>query len=295
MTGLWPSDLLQHFFSGLTLGSIYAIVGLSFNIVYKAGKIINLAQGQFVVLGGLVMVSFYSGLKLPLPLAFLLTMVTVTAFALLVARAVVFPVKDAQSSTLIVITVGLAIFLEGGASLLWGKESFSLPPFSSGQPFRIARATIMPQTLWVIGGAVFVAGSLALFFSDTMLGKAIRASAANSLGARVVGISHGRVVLSTFALGAAVGALAGILITPTTLMEYNRGFLILLKAIAAVALGGLGNLPGAVIAGFIIGLAEAFAAGYISSRFKDVLALSLLLLILFTRQTGLLSRRAELD
>lgn len=282
------SELLQYVFSGVAIGAIYGMVALGFNIIYNATGIINLAQGEFVMLGGMVMISLTAGLKLPLVLAFFLSVGLVTLIGIALERGAIHPLKDPTIMTLIIITVAASILLKGSAMFVWGKDTFTLPPFSSNNPINVAGAFLTPQTIWILGimGASVVV--LAVFFTFTMTGKAMRACAVNRLAASLMGINVKLMVMLSFAFSAALGAVAGIIITPVALMDYDRGTMLAIKGFAAAVLGGLGSNIGAVIAGFVIGLMESFGAGLISSGYKDAIALLVLLIVLFIRPGGIM-------
>ncbi len=284
------SQIVQFLFTGIALGSIYAMVALGFNIIYNATGILNFAQGEFVMLGGLVMVWLSVTLGLPMPLAFAVTVAAVMAVGALFERLAIYPLKKPPVLILIIITLAGSIIFKGSAMLLWGKKTYSLPHFSSEQPIAVLGATILPQTFWIIGFLAAVVAALALFFNCTMLGKAMRACSFNPTAASLVGINVKRIVLLSFAVSAAIGAIAGIVFTPVVLMEYDRGTMLALKGFCAAVLGGLGNGAGAVVAGLLIGILESFGAGFISSAYKDAIALLVLLLVLVVRPGGLLSR-----
>jgi branched-chain amino acid transport system permease protein len=282
------NQVVQYILTGITVGSIYAIVAVGFNIIYNATEIINFAQGEFVMLGGLVMVSLVHGAHVPMPLAFVIAVAAVTVVGLLMERLAIFPLKDVSVIRLVIITLAVSILIKGLAMFVWGKDSFGLPAFSGNQPLFFLGAAVMPQTLWIIGVTVAVVVLLTLFFERTMLGKAMIACADNRDAASLVGIDVQRMVMLSFMLSAALGAVAGIIITPVSLMEYDRGALLALKGFGAAVLGGLGNFYGAVAAGIILGIIESLSAGLISSAYKDAIALGVLLVVLFVRPGGLL-------
>jgi branched-chain amino acid transport system permease protein len=198
------------------------------------------------------------------------------------------PVKDPNPLTLIIITVGGAVFIKGVAMLVWGKEAYSLPPFTGNVPIRLGTATVLPQNLWVMGLTAALVLALEAFFRFTLLGKAMRAVAYNNRAARLMGISAGRMVQLSFGLAAALGAGAGILIAPLTLGVYDMGLMMGLKGFSAAIIGGLGSLLGGVLGGLVLGVAESLATGFISSGYRDAVAFLLLLLVLFLRPQGLL-------
>jgi branched-chain amino acid transport system permease protein len=284
------ASLLQYFISGLTNGAIYALIALGFGIIYNATTIINFAQGEMVMLGALCAISIYQ-LVPSLPVAFLGGIAIVSLVGLVFERLALRPVRDPSPITLIIITVGGAVFFKGVAMLLWGKEAYTLPPFSGEAPLHLGPATILPQNLWVLGLTLVLVLALEAFFRLTLMGKAMRATAYNPRAARLVGIAAGRMVQLSFLLSAALGAGAGILIAPLTLGVYDMGTMLGLKGFSAAIIGGLGSLAGGVLGGLLLGLTEAFASGLISSGYRDAVAFLLLLVVLFLRPQGLVGGR----
>jgi branched-chain amino acid transport system permease protein len=282
-------EFLQFAFSGLTVGAVYALVALGFTLIYNACDVINFAQGEFVMLGG--MTTVFLGLAgVPLPLAAVLAILFTLIVGLALHRFAIEPARGSGAVVLIIITIGASIFLRGAAQVVFDKRFHSLPPFLPGDAIRLGGATILPQSLVVLGGAVVVVVLLWAFIERTLLGKAMVATAANEIAARLVGIDTRRIVGWSFAISAAMGAVAGILITPITLTSYDVGTLLALKGFAAAMLGGMGSGVGAVIGGLILGLLEAFAAGYLSSQYKDAVAFLLILIVLLAMPRGLLGR-----
>jgi branched-chain amino acid transport system permease protein len=237
------APLLQYLISGLTNGAIYALIALGFGIIYNATTIINFAQGEMVMVGALCAISIYH-LAPSLPLAFTGAVVLVTFWGLVFERLALRPVKDPSPITLIIITVGGAVLIKGVAMLLWGKDAYTLPPFSGNVPIHLGPATILPQNLWVLGITAIAVTALEAFFRLTLVGKAMRACAYNTRAARLVGIAAGRMVQLSFGVSAALGAGAGILIAPLTLGVYDMGTMLGLKGFSAAIIGGLGSLAG---------------------------------------------------
>ena len=283
------SEFLQFAFSGLTVGAIYALVALGFTLIYNASDVINFAQGEFVMLGGMVTV-FALAAGVPLPLAALLAVIAAVVVGLALYRFAIAPARGASAVTLIIITIGASILLRGLASLVFDKNFHSLPPFAGAKPFMVGGAAVLPQSVIVLIGAGVIVLALWLFMAYTLTGKAILATAANRLAARLVGINTGAMVGLSFAVSAAIGAVGGILAAPITLTSYDVGTLLALKGFAAAMLGGMGNPLGAVVGGLTIGLLEAFGAGYISSSYKDAIAFIVILGVLFVMPQGLFGR-----
>jgi branched-chain amino acid transport system permease protein len=284
-------EFLQFLFSGLTVGAIYALVALGFTLIYNASDVINFAQGEFVMLGG--MVTFFAhAAGVPLPLAALLAIIAATAVGLALHQFAIEPARGASAVTLIIITIGASILLRGVAAVMFDKNFHSLPPLAGGEPWIIGGAALLPQSLIVLIGAGAIVAALWAFMTMTLTGKALVATAANRLAARLVGINTSALVGLAFAVSAAIGAIGGILMTPITLTSYDVGTLLALKGFAAAMLGGMGNPLGAVIGGLIVGLLEAFSAGYLSSSYKDAVAFLVILGVLFVMPHGLLGRAA---
>jgi branched-chain amino acid transport system permease protein len=272
----------------VTIGSVYAMVAIGFNIIYNVTEIINLAQGEFVMLGGLVMVFLHVSLGLPLAVAFGGTIIVVTLVGLLLDRMAIRPIRQPSVLTLIIATIAASIVIKGSAMLIWGKDPYDLPAFSGRTPILIGGATVQPQYVWVIGILIVTVVGLTLFFNKTIAGKAMRACADNADAARLVGINVQHMVLLSFALSAAIGAVAGLTMTPIALMDYDRGAMLAIKGFGAAILGGLSSFPGAICGGLILGLIESLGAGLLSSGYKDAYALIVLMAVLFFRPGGLL-------
>jgi branched-chain amino acid transport system permease protein len=284
----FASQLVQYLITGLTVGSIYAMVAIGFNIIYNVTETINLAQGEFVMLGGLIMVSLHVGAGLPLILAFPLTILFVTLVGMLLDRLAIRPIRQPSVLKLIIATIAGSIIIKGIAMFIWGKDPFDLPAFSGRTPIQFFGAVIQPQYFWVIGFLIVTVILLTYFFEKTIIGKAMSACADNPDAASLVGINVKWMILLSFSLSAAIGAVAGITITPISLMEYDRGAMLAIKGFGAVVLGGLGSFPGAILGGLIIGTIESFGAGLVSSGYKDAFALFVLLGVLFFKPSGLL-------
>jgi len=278
---------VQFLASGLTAGSIYALVALGFSIIFNASRVINFAQGEFVMIGGMSAVTLVAA-GMPMPVAILGAVGIAAIVGLALERLAVGRAKNADIVTLIIITIGASIFLRGVAQLVWDKNIHALAPLSGDTPIAFLGATIVPQSLWVLGATVAVVIALSWFFRRTVLGKAMLATSYNPLAAQLVGIDIKKVLFASFGLAAGLGALAGVLIAPITFTSYEVGIMLGLKGFAAAILGGLGSFPGAVVGGLLLGLLESLGAGYVSSAYKDVLAFVLILVVLFFRPDGIL-------
>lgn len=285
------AEFLQFLFSGITVGAVYAMVALGFTIIYNASDVINFAQGEFVMLGGMATV-FIAAAGVPLPLAALLAVILASLVGIALYKLAIEPARGASVVTLIIITIGASIFLRGMAQVVFDKQFHRLPAFSGDAPIVLGGATLLPQSLWVIGGGAIIVAGLYWFFNRTVLGKSVLAISFNRLAALLVGIHVGRVLTLSFALSAAIGAIAGVLVTPITFTSYDVGIMLALKGFASAILGGIGKPIGAVAGGLLVGIAEAMGAGYISSDYKDAVAFLIILAVLFFMPRGLFGTAA---
>jgi len=283
------TSAIQFTFSGLTMGAIYALVAIGFVLIYNASSVVNFAQGEFVMLGGMLAVTFV-GLGLPLPLACLASIALTTLVGLLLYLLAIRPAGDASVVSLIIITIGASIFIRGVAGVLLGKGIHQMPDFLTWQGLNIAGASLGSQSLLVLIGTSAIVLALWFFLARTLLGKAIVATASDRLGAQLAGISTSLVIALCFVVSAAIGAIGGLLITPIGLTSYDFGAALAVKGFTAAVLGGLGNPLGAIVGGLTLGLLEAWSAGYISSLYKDAIAFIVLLAVLVLMPNGLMGR-----
>ena len=282
-------EFLQFFFSGLTVGAIYALVAVGFTLIYSSSDVINFAQGEFVMIGGMG-TFFLAAAGVPLPLAALLAIAAATLVGILLHRFAIEPARNASAVTLIIITIGASILMRGVAGTFLDKNFHSLPPLLGAEPWAIGGAAVLPQSVVVLLGTGAIVLMLWAFMNKTLYGKAMIATSVNRVAARLVGINTSRIVGLSFAVSAAIGAVGGILVTPIALTSYDVGTLLALKGFAAAMLGGIGNPIGAVVGGLLVGLFEAFGAGYISSAYKDAIAFLVILAVLFAMPQGLFGR-----
>lgn len=285
------TDFLQFIFSGVTNGAVYGLVGLGFTMIYNSSHVVNFAQGEFVMVGGLATV-FLTAAGIPLPLAAMLAIALTIFVGLALEWSVHRSGAETPVITLIIITIGASITIRGLAQVLWGRKFHSLPPFSGNGSFVIAGASITYHALWVLGLAATTVIALQWFLGSSRYGKAIRATSHNPLAAQLVGIETRMTSVVSYALSATLGAVAGVIITPISLMHVNAGIYLGLKGFAACILGGLGAAYGAVVGGLLVGISEALTAGYLSSAYKDTVAFLIILLVLLIRPSGLFGSQA---
>jgi branched-chain amino acid transport system permease protein len=280
-------ELLQFVASGLQNGAVYALVALGFTLVYASTGIINFAQGEFFMLGGMLAVA---GVRagLPLPFAVLASVAGTAAIGLLFERVALRPRRSSGPLVLIIITIGGSMVMKSLARHAFGPNELSLAPFTPGDPIAIGGASIDPQVLWIWGLTIVAVVGLTFLYSKTKLGRAMRACSLSHDAARLMGIDTARVVMISFGLAAALGALGGVAVAPLTQTAFDVGSRAGLKGFAAAILGGLGNPLGAVVGGLVLGVLESLSVAFISSTYKDAISLVVLLAVLFLRPQGIL-------
>ena len=281
------AQFVQYLVAGITSGSVYALVGLGFTIIYAVTKIINFAQGEFVMLGGLLSFTLIHSAGLPLVPALILSIISAAAVGAAMYLLAIRPAKKASVVSLIIVTIGAAIFIRGIAGQELTKAFVRTPSFSGEQSISFLGAHIDPQALWIIGIMVVVTIILHLFLNYTMAGKALKACAINPVASSLVGINPRTMALIAFVLASALGGIGGVVLAPLTPLSYQAGIMLGLKGFVAAAIGGFGSPVAAVFGGLLLGIVENFAVaanwGPFTSSYKDAIALVVLLLILLVR------------
>ena len=273
-------------------------MGLGFTVNYMASRVLNIAQGEFLMIGGLTFYSFLAVFSLSAPVAFLASVGVVILIAIIFNKVVIDPFisvdvsREVPIMRFLLITIAVSYIFQGGGFLIWGSEPHSVPHFSGDTPLRFLGASILPQTLWVLGVTLVLLLALAIFFKYSLLGKAMKACSENRATASLLGINVRSIVLFAFILGGSLGAVAGMLITPITTMVYSGGVMLMIKGIIGAKLGGLGTVAGPVVGGLVVSLLEAMMSivplGTHGGLMREICALIILLGILAFKPTGLL-------
>lgn len=281
----------QYIVAGITYGTIYAIVAIGFNIIYNATGIINFAQGEFVMLGGMIAVTLHT--VFPLPVAVLGAVIATMLVGALIEFMFIRWLVNPSVLRMIIITIGLSILIREAALHIWGEGVKALPYFTGTavSVLSIGDVHISLQVLWVTGVAAVVVASLTFFFNYTLLGRQMRACSSNRNAARLCGIHARNMVTLSFMLSAGIGALAGCVVSPITYVQYDSGTGLAIKGFTVAILGGLGNSMAAVAAGMVLGILESFSIWVMPTAYKDVISIAILLLILFVRPSGLFGSR----
>ena len=287
------TDFAQLFISGMATGSIYALAGLGFTLLWQASGTLNFAQGEFVMLPAFLMLAF-NAMNLPLLLSFVLT----CAVAVLVLgwgfkRGVVDPLLKYGLMPIVVATIGLAIAMRNGVRAGYSAEAHAFPSLFSDQLFNLAGVAVTLADIGTLGVALALVFATQAFLTQTVTGRAMQAVAQNTDSATVLGINVPRMIFYTFAVNAVLACAAALLVTPTYLAKFDMGESLGNKAFFAAIIGGFNNSRGALLGGVIVGVSENLAAAYISAAYKDAVALVIFMLVILFKPQGLLGKKLE--
>ena len=281
----------QLLFTGLGIGAIYALVALGFVLLIRAASVVNFAQGEFSMLGAYAMVVLSDMLGVPYWIALPVVVVLMAGFGVLFAGATYWPLRHRGQMPVIISTIGASIFLANTVLALYGPSPAVLPGLFDTPGFEAGGVFMDSQYVAIMVTAAVMVLLQFLIFEKTLLGKKLQATSQDKEMASLLGIPVALMVLITFAYSAALGGLAGVLVAPVLFVSVGMGTIISLKAFAANIIGGFGNIPGAILGGLALGIAETFGAAYISVPYKDALAFGLLLLFLLIRPQGLFGEK----
>ncbi len=282
--------LVQSALTGLTNGFVYALIGLGISVVFRGTKIINAMQGEFALVAGMVCYLALSWLQLGIVPAYLLGVAAGAATGWLMEALLIAPARrrGASDDTHLLVTLGAAFAISAGALYFFGRDNRPLAGIGGDASIDVFDAAVRIHAVWLMAISLAVVVLLQLFYRKTRIGASMMAASIDPDGAAVIGIDVGRMRLLTFVMGGAVGGLAGVLVAPLITIHYEMGLLLTLKGFAAAVVGGLRNPFGAVVGGLVLGLVEAFAVVGISSGYKDVVSMGLLILIMVVMPNGIL-------
>jgi branched-chain amino acid transport system permease protein len=284
------SSILQFLFSGITSGAVYAFVALAFSVTFNSSGIVNFAQGQFVMIGGMVASSLNTAFGIPVFPAMLLGVAAAGVSGLIMGTGFILPMLALGEFTLILVTLGLSIVIEALALVIWGTDPRALPSLFDVETVRIGGAYLSVDSILIVGMILLTLIAFNLFIRFTRWGRAMRATSIDTTVASSLGVNTQLTIVMSFVLSAVFGGLAGALLTPVISTGAQAGLLMTLKGFTAAVLGGIASPVGSVVGGFILGLIEAFATGFISSTYQNAIGLGLLILLLMVRPQGLFTR-----
>jgi branched-chain amino acid transport system permease protein len=287
------AQALQLFVNALAIGSIYAVIALSFEIAYEASGVVNFATGQLVIVGALIGASAMAYTNADVPVSYAGTMLAMAAVGLGFFVTVFEPLRRKPAVTVVIGTVGIGIAIQNLAQLAWGPLPAAVRSPVGSAVLRVAGTVVPLHAVFVIAAASVLILAVWLLIHRTALGKQFRALAQDPETARLMGISVTRLHAVTWVLVAALAGIAGLLLAPMWFIDVTMGDSLALKAFAAAIIGGFGSIPGAICGGILVGMAEIFGASYVSSSYKDALVFVLMIGFLLLRPQGLFGERIE--
>lgn len=281
--------IIQYIVTGLTVGSIYALLAVGFVTIYNITGILNFAQGEFAMIGALTCITLVNA-GCPMVLSIILAILITAAIGLIVERTAILHARNTSVIILIIITIGISTFLKGLGLIIWGTNPKQLASFINMKPIHFMGAVVNPQSILIFIVLFILLSLLYLFFEKTYIGSALRASEKNPRAAKLMGINTSTMSALAFTLAAALGAVAGILITPITDATYDMGFMIGIKGFVGMVIGGMRSVPGAVAGALLVGLLETFSGAFISTFYSDAITFTVLILFLFIKPNGIFAK-----
>ena len=285
-------EFLSYLISGISLGSVYAIIALGYTMVYGIAKMLNFAHGDVIMVGGYISFCAMFYLGLPNIVAVLLAVVVCTVLGIVIERLAYKPLRSAPSLAVLITAIGVSYFLQNSALLIWGANPKAYSPVVEGA-FRLfdGKLTISYIALLTVVMCLVIMAALTFFTGKTKMGKAMRAVSEDKAAAQLMGINVNATISATFAIGSALAAIAGVLLCSfnTSLMP-TTGSMPGIKAFTAAVFGGIGSIPGAFLGGLLLGIIEALAKAYISTTLANAIVFAVLIVVLLVKPAGLLGR-----
>jgi len=286
----------QQLFNGLTLGLIYALIAVGYTMIYGVIELINFAHGEVYMLGAFLCLTFITALGLPFFPAMILAMACCAVIGMVIERVAYKPLRNAPRLAALITAIGVSIFLQNLAMIVWASRPVpfartAVPAIFDNTAFTLAGVAVSGLQIFIYSVTIAMMAALTLIINKTRIGTAMRALAQNPVSAALMGINVDRVISFTFALGSSLGGAAGVLVgvyynTLSATMGYNAG----VKAFAAAVLGGIGSVPGAMLGGVVLGIAETLGAGYVSSEYRDGLGYAVMIAVILLRPSGILGK-----
>ena len=287
-------QFLSFLISGLSLGSVYALIALGYTMVYGIAKMLNFAHGDVIMVGAYIIYVVSTMNGLPIWVGILASVLGCTALGMLIERLAYKPLRGAQSLAVLITAIGVSYFLQNAALLIFGSSPKSFSSVINRKPIRLfsGNLVISWEAILTLTVSILIMVALTVFISKSKQGKAMRAVSEDRAAAQLMGINVNRTITLTFAIGSALAAVAGILLCSSypTLTPYT-GAMPGIKAFTAAVFGGIGSIPGAMLGGVLIGIIQMLANGYISTQLSDAIVFAVLIIVLLVKPTGLLGKK----
>ncbi|MBQ4206761.1 MAG: branched-chain amino acid ABC transporter permease [Clostridia bacterium] len=287
-------QFLSFLISGLSLGSVYALIALGYTMVYGIAKMLNFAHGDVIMVGAYIIYVVSTMQGLPVWVGILASVLGCTALGMLIERLAYKPLRGAQSLAVLITAIGVSYFLQNAALLIFGSSPKSFSSIINRKPIRLFSGDLVIswEAILTLSVSILIMIALTVFISKSKQGKAMRAVSEDRAAAQLMGINVNRTITLTFAIGSALAAVAGILLCSSypTLTPYT-GAMPGIKAFTAAVFGGIGSIPGAMLGGVLIGIIQMLANGYISTQLSDAIVFAVLIIVLLVKPTGLLGKK----
>ena len=286
-------EFLSYLISGISLGSVYAIIALGYTMVYGIAKMLNFAHGDVIMIGGYVSFCTMFYLGLPSIVAVLMAVVVCTVLGIVIERLAYKPLRQATSLAVLITAIGVSYFLQNAAQLIWSSSPKNFTSIVTFQPLRLAggQLVVTGEVIYTIAASVIIMLGLTWFTTRTRTGKAMRAVSEDRDAAQLMGINVNQTISMTFAIGSALAAVAGVLLCSTVpTLQPTTGSMPGIKAFTAAVFGGIGSIPGAFLGGLLLGIIEAMAKAYISTNLANSIVFAVLIVVLLVKPAGLLGK-----
>ena len=288
--------LLQYFVNGISIGSVYAIIALGYTMVYGIAKMLNFAHGDVIMIGAYISFCVTNYLGLPTVVSVIAAMAVCTVLGILIEGLAYKPLRGTPSLAVLITAIGVSYFLQNAAQLIWSSSPKNFTSIVKFDPINLfdGKLVITGEVLLTVVVSVLVMIGLTLFTTKTRTGKAMRAVSEDRDAAQLMGINVNRTISTTFAIGSALAAIAGVLLCSTVpTLEPTTGAMPGIRAFTAAVFGGIGSIPGAMLGGILLGIIETFTKAYISPQFSDAIVFSVLIIILLVKPAGLLGKQIQ--
>ena len=289
-------DFFQYMINGISIGAVYAIIALGYTMVYGIAKMLNFAHGDVIMVGGYISFSVSAYMCLPSIVSVLVAMAVCTLLGIIIEALAYKPLRGTSSLAVLITAIGVSYFLQNAAQLIWGAKPKNFTSIVTFEPLSLfnGRLVITGEVIITIIVSALIMLALHFFTNKTRTGKAMRAVAEDRDAAQLMGINVNRTISTTFAIGSALAAVAGVLLCSTVpTLQPTTGSMPGIRAFTAAVFGGIGSIPGAMLGGVLLGIIETFSKAYLSSQFSDAIVFLVLIIVLLVKPAGLLGKRVQ--
>ena len=289
-------QILQYFINGISIGAVYAIIALGYTMVYGIAKMLNFAHGDIIMVGAYISFCVTNYLGLPAIVSVVISMAVCTVLGIVIEGLAYKPLRGAPSLAVLITAIGVSYFLQNAAQLIWSSSAKNFTSIVTFAPIRLfdGKLVVTGEVLVTVLVSVVVMFALTWFTGSTRTGKAMRAVSEDRDAAQLMGINVNRTISTTFAIGSALAAIAGVLLCSTVpTLQPTTGSMPGIRAFTAAVFGGIGSIPGAMLGGILLGIIETFSKAYLSPQFSDAIVFAVLIVILLVKPAGLLGKQVQ--